>query len=207
MRRITVECDPGEIADIGGMKFVVLDVERHCGNYPDTMFLLALSGVGQSCFGSCNNYAESELRKAVGEWLERMEMLNKLQPHLIVRREIDLTTLNGYKGYGKLTVAAAPLTLDEARKYADIIPSANQMCWLATGWSGLDDSDCDGALAIESTGNWVHENCNRIGGVRPALKVSADIFVDMSKEKCLHDISTEDLLSEIHRRIESGEKE
>ena len=206
MKRIKAEYKPGDIVDIGGMKFVVLDVERGPDHYPSTLFILTLSGIGQSDFGSCNNYAESELRKSVGEWLERMEF-RCINSSLLVRREVDLTTLDGYKGYGKLTVAAAPLTLDEARKYSEIIPNANQMCWLATGWGGLETSDCDGVLAVESNGNWVHKSCVNIGGIRPALKVSEDIFSDIPQEKSLQYISTEDLLSEIHRRIESGEKE
>lgn len=205
MKRIKVECEPGEVIDIGGMKFVVLDVENGHDDCADTLFILALSGVGQSRFGLCNNYAESELRDAVGVWLERMELCC-IKPSLLVKREIDLTTLDGYKDYGKLTVAAAPLTLDEARKYSEIIPNANQMCWLATGWSGLDNSDCEGVLGVESNGLWKQSSCLHIGGIRPALKVSADIFADTPREKSLQDISTEDLLNEIHRRIECREE-
>ena len=47
------------------------DVERR-GSLPDSLFLLALESVGASEFGSSNNYAESDLKKAVDKWLEDM---------------------------------------------------------------------------------------------------------------------------------------
>ncbi len=63
--------EPGDIVTLAGTRFVVLDVERR-GSLPDSLFLLALESVGVSEFGSSNNYAESDLKKAVEKWLEDM---------------------------------------------------------------------------------------------------------------------------------------
>ena len=141
MKKYAVLHEPGDIVTLAGTRFVVLDVERR-GSLPDSLFLLALEPVGTSEFGSSNNYAESDLKKAVDKWLEDMDKRG-LDNAKLIPREIDLTTLDGSGCYGKLSVKAAPLTLDEAREYADIIPNAERWCWLATGWSGPSKSDGD----------------------------------------------------------------
>ena len=138
MKKYAVLHEPGDIVTLAGTRFVVLDVERR-GSLPDSLFLLALESVGESEFGSSNNYAESDLKKAVDKWLEDMGKKG-LDNAKLIPREIDLTTLDGSGCYGKLSVKAAPLTLDEARKYTDIIPNAERWCWLATGWSGRSSS-------------------------------------------------------------------
>lgn len=69
MKKYAVLHEPGDIVTLAGTRFVVLDVERR-GSLPDSLFLLALESVGASEFGSSNNYAESDLKKAVDKWLE-----------------------------------------------------------------------------------------------------------------------------------------
>lgn len=64
MKKYAVLHEPGDIVTLAGTRFVVLDVERR-GSLPDSLFLLALESVGASEFGSSNNYAESDLKKAV----------------------------------------------------------------------------------------------------------------------------------------------
>lgn len=72
MKKYAVLHEPGDIVTLSGTRFVTLDVERR-GSLPDSLFLLALESVGASEFGSSNNYAESDLKKAVDEWLEDMD--------------------------------------------------------------------------------------------------------------------------------------
>lgn len=191
--------DSGDIVTLAGTKFVVLDVERR-GSLPDSLFLLALESVGASEFGSSNNYAESDLKKAVDKWLEDMGKRG-LDNAKLIPREIDLTTLDGSGCYGKLSVKAAPLTLDEAREYADIIPNAERWCWLATGWSGPSKSDGDLALCVGSNGDWGSDYCSVSGGIRPALKVPSILFEDSEAGLDLSKVATDDLLREIRKRI------
>ena len=175
MKKYAVLHEPGDIVTLAGTRFVVLDVERR-GSLPDSLFLLALESVGASEFGSSNNYAESDLKKAVDKWLEDMGKRG-LDNAKLIPREIDLTTLDGSGCYGKLSVKAAPLTLDEARKYADIIPNAERWCWLATGWSGPSKSDGDLALYVNSNGGWNGSSCSSSCGIRPALILPSTLLV------------------------------
>ena len=199
MKKYAVLHEPGDIVTLAGTRFVVLDVERR-GGLPDSLFLLALESVGTSEFGSSNNYAESDLKKAVDKWLEDMGKRG-LDNAKLIPREIDLTTLDGSGCYGKLSVKAAPLTLDEAREYADIIPNAERWCWLATGWSGPSKSDGDLALYVNSNGDWYGYNCSNSYGIRPALKAPSILFEDSEAGLDLSKIPTDDLLQEIHRSL------
>lgn len=200
MKKYAVLHEPGDIVTLAGTRFVVLDVERR-GSLPDSLFLLALESVGTSEFGSYNNYAKSDLKKAVDKWLEDMGKRG-LDNAKLISREIDLTTLDGSGRYGKLSVKAAPLTLDEARKYADIIPNAKQWCWMATGWSSPSKSDGDFALCVYSNGDWYGlGGCSDSYGIRPALKVPSILFEDSEAGLDLSKIPTDDLLQEIHRRL------
>lgn len=201
MKRVKIDYEPGDIVTLVDNKFIVLDVERAAGYYPDTLFILALESVGASEFGRSNNYAESDLKKAVDKWLEDMGKRGLDNANLI-HREIDLTTLDGSCCYGKLSVKAAPLTLDEAREYAYIIPNAEQWCWLATGWSGPSKSDGDLALCVNSGSDWVVVRyCSESYGIRPALKAPSILFEGSEAGLDLSKVATDDLLREIRKRI------
>jgi hypothetical protein len=199
MKKYAVLHEPGDIVTLAGTRFVVLDVERR-GSLPDSLFLLALESVGASEFGSSNNYAESDLKKAVDKWLEDMGKRG-LDNAKLIPREIDLTTLDGSGCYGKLSVKAAPLTLDEAHKYADIIPNAERWCWLATGWSGPLKGNKDVALSVYADGDWSGSDCSFSGGIRPALKIPSDLLLDSADKPDLSEAPTDMLLEEIRRRV------
>ena len=82
-------------------------------------------------------------------------------------------------------------------------PNAERWCWLATGWSGPSKSDGDLALRVYSNGDWYNNNCSYSGGIRPALKVPSILFEDSEAGLDLSKIPTDDLLQEIHRRLET----
>jgi hypothetical protein len=74
-----------------------------------------------------SNYSYSNLKSKCIEWLRKKDIE-------VVSRKIDLTALNGYKYFAVPTLSEiAPLTLDEYRKYVDIInPIIKQNFWLST---------------------------------------------------------------------------
>lgn len=199
MKKYAVLHEPGDIVTLAGTEFVVLDVE-HRGTLPDSLFILAKNTVGSSNFGRFNDYEDSDLRMAVEEWLKGMEK-NGLDLDRIIPREIDLTTLDGCTLYGKLNVNAAPLTLDEARRYASRIPNADSWYWLATGWSGPSKSDGDLALYVLSNGDWNNRYCSSSRGIRPALKIPSDLLLDSADKPDLSEVPTDTLLEEIRRRV------
>lgn len=199
MKKYAVLHEPGDIVTLAGTEFVVLDVE-HRGTLPDSLFILAKNTVGSSNFGRFNDYEDSDLRMAVEEWLKGMEKKG-LDLDRIIPREIDLTTLDGCTLYGKLDVKAAPLTLDEARRYASRIPNADSWYWLATGWSGPLKGDKGSALYVNSNGGWYSYYCSDSYGIRPALKIPSDLLLDSADKPDLSEVPTDTLLEEIRRRV------
>lgn len=182
----------GEIIKIAGQNFAVLDVLEN-----GDLFILSEKCVGESEYGD-PNYANSDLRDAVCKWLGEFE--NKINnPKFIKPRTIDLTTLDGYTGYGSTEKKAAPLTLDEARKYAEYIPKCDTAYWLATVWGAPDHLGAANALYVNTSGNWYDGYCPSSRGVRPALVVNPKI-IDKSTVD-LSSVSTEDLMAELSKRI------
>ena len=96
---------------------------------------------------------------------------------------------------------AAPLTMDEARKYADIIPDCDDACWLATGWGGPGFGGAAHALCVYTDGYWLDDGCSGSYGIRPALVISS-LLLASKEEPDLSEASTEELLEELRRRIE-----
>lgn len=187
-----VSLNPGDIITLADVKFAVLDIID--GN----PFVVALTNQGSSRFGDSNNYANSTLRNVVENWLEDLD----IDTDLVMEREIDLTTLDGYKGYGKLKVKAAPLTMDEARKYAELIPDPDDWSWLATGWGAPEHFGSLYALGVRSNGYWYNASCSYSYGVRPALMLSSALLTSVEIKADLSDVSTDDLMAELKRRIE-----
>ncbi len=189
---------PGQIVTLAGIEFVILDDlwEREDGS--QMLFILALKSQGKSNFGDTNNYAKSKLRDAVGDWLDRL--LEKIDREYVLPRTIDLTTLDGHGKYGVLTTDAAPLTMEEARKYADIIPNCEDACWLATGWGGPEYFGSANALYVSSNGDWDGGGCSSSCGIRPALVISS-LLLASEDEPDLSEYSTDELLAEVRRRM------
>lgn len=201
MKKTAVSHKPGDIIEIAGKKFVVLDdlspfSEESEGH---DLLILSLESQGESRFGENNNYAESELRRRTAAWLDDL-LDHGVDPDLIRSRTIDLTTLDGHGEYGTLEVKAAPLTLDEARKYAKVIPNCDDACWLATGWGGPEYYGAALALLVSSSGYWNLNLCSDSYGIRPALVISS-FLLPSENEPDLSEVSTEDLLEEVRRRI------
>lgn len=209
MKKTAVSHKPGDIIEFAGSKFVVLDIldpssgvpEGHgyTDNGPD-LFILSLESQGESRFGDSNNYAESELRRQTAAWLDDL-LAHGVDPDLLRTRTLDLTTMDGHGKYGELTVKAAPLTIDEARKYADVIPNCDDACWLATGWGGPGYFGATLALLVYTNGYWNRSSCSLSYGIRPALVISS-LLLASKEEPYLSEASTEELLEELRRRIE-----
>lgn len=108
MKNTCISHKPGDIVQLAGIDFVVLEDRGPFNGEGENhdLFILALEGQGESRFGDTNNYAESDLKGQVEGWLYRLtEKMagdgRESDIDLIRTRTISLTTLDGYKVFGK----------------------------------------------------------------------------------------------------------
>lgn len=118
----------GEFTKVNGIDLLVLDEIN--GN----PFVIALDVDEESKFDSeSNDYRNSDLKNRIDQWFRNTGIK-------AIEREVDLTAMDGYKGYGVMRTKCAPLTFDEYRKYASIIkPHIKNWFWTVTPWGDPND--------------------------------------------------------------------
>lgn len=174
----------GETITVNGVKCLVLD------EIDGNPFVIALEVGIDFVFGNSNNYKESTLRKGAEAWLKKTGIK-------AIPRDVDLTAMDGYKGYGSLNTAVAPLTFDEYRKYNHILtPHIKNWFWLVTPWGSpeKDNWASDFVCYVYSDGSADSNFYFGSYGLAPA-------FILDKNEKSLSDFTNEELIAELNKRL------
>lgn len=174
----------GETITVNGVKCLVLD------EIDGNPFVIALEVGIDFVFGNSNNYKESTLRKGAEAWLKKTGIK-------AIPRDVDLTAMDGYKGYGSLNITVAPLTFDEHRKYNHILtPHIKDSFWLVTPW-GSPEKDNWASVAVcyvDSGGSASYYGYSSSNGLAPA-------FILDKNGKSLSDFTNEELIAELNKRL------
>ena len=174
----------GKTITVNGVKCLVLD------EIDGNPFVIALEVGIDFVFGNSNNYKESTLRKGAEAWLKKTGIK-------AIPRDVDLTAMDGYKGYGSLNTAVAPLTFDEYRKYNHILtPHIKNWFWLVTPWGSpeKDNWASNSVCFVYYDGSAGYNSCSRSAGLAPA-------FILDKNEKSLSDFTNEELIAELNKRL------
>lgn len=192
MKKPVLNIAPGQTVNYHGEPCLVLEHRK------DGTMLLHLDQMTHA-FGSSNNFAASSLRAHLnGPYLASLTDGN---PDEIITRTVDLTALNGSKEYGSCECKVAPLTIDELRKYHDILPLPERFEWSVTPWSTPKvDEDDTWVLGLSSYGNVYNYYCYYSYGSRPAFLVPSNLPVEVEGNP-LEQYSTRELAEEIFRRL------
>ena len=177
----------GETITVNGVKCLVLDEIN--GN----PFVIALEVEIYSVFGDSNNYKESGSRKTIESWFKNTGIKT-------IARDVDLTAMDGYKGYGTLNTTVAPLTFDEYRKYNHILtPHIKNSFWLVTPWGSpeKDNYYSDYVCYVGSDGSATYGYYNRSRGLAPAFILDKNQYFN----KSLNDFTNEELIAELNKRL------
>lgn len=177
----------GETITVNGVKCLVLDEIN--GN----PFVIALEVEIYSVFGDSNNYKESGLRKTIESWFKNTNIK-------AIARDVDLTAMDGYKGYGTLNTTVAPLTFDEYRKYNHILtPHIKNPFWLVTPWGSPEkDNWASNAVCIVRTdGSATYNGYYGSFGLAPAFILDKNQCFN----KSLSDFTNEELIAELNKRL------
>lgn len=174
----------GETITVNGVKCLVLD------EIDGNPFVIALEAGIDFVFGNSNNYKESTLRKGAEAWLKKTGIK-------AIPRDVDLTAMDGYKGYGSLNTAVAPLTFDEYRKYNHILtPHIKNWFWLVTPWGSpeKDNWASNSVCYVFGDGSATYYGYYYGGGLAPA-------FILDKNEKSFSDFTNEELIAELNKRL------
>lgn len=192
MKKPVLNIAPGQTVNYHGEPCLVLEHRK------DGTMLLHLDQMTHA-FGSSNNFAASSLRAHLnGPYLASLTDGN---PDEIITRTVDLTALNGSKEYGSCECKVAPLTIDELRKYHDILPLPERFEWSVTPWSTPKvDEDDTWVLGLSTYGNVRNYYCGYTRGSRPAFLVPSNLPVEVEGNP-LEQYSTRELAEEIFRRL------
>ena len=174
----------GETITVNGVKCLVLD------EIDGNPFVIALETDLESPFGNSNNYKKSDLRKGAEAWLKKTGIK-------AIPRDVDLTAMDGYKGYGSLNTAVAPLTFDEYRKYNHILtPHIKNWFWLVTPWGSpeKDNWASSHVCCVYTDGSANGNYYTNSYGLAPA-------FILDKNEKSLSDFTNEELIAELNKRL------
>lgn len=181
----------GDIIIVKGVKCVVLDEIN--GN----PFVIALDLDIESPFGNSNNYKKSELRKRVESWFKDTGIK-------AIARDVDLTAMDGYKGYGVLNTVVAPLTFDEYRKYNHILtPHIKNWFWLVTPWGSPEkDNWASGSVCIVNDDGSAIADYYGIS-YSSSNRLAPTFILDRNQcsNKSLSDFTNDELIAELNKRL------
>lgn len=192
MKKPVLNIAPGQTVNYHGEPCLVLEHRK------DGTMLLHLDQMTHA-FGSSNNFAASSLRAHLnGPYLASLTDGN---PDEIITRTVDLTALNGSKEYGSCECKVAPLTIDELRKYHDILPLPERFEWSVTPWSTpAVNEDDTWVMGLGSGGRIYSGGCGGSYGSRPAFLIPSNLPVEVEGNP-LEQYSTRELVEEIFRRL------
>ena len=192
MKKPVLNIAPGQTVNYHGEPCLVLEHRK------DGTMLLHLDQMTHA-FGSSNNFAASSLRAHLnGPYLASLTDGN---PDEIITRTVDLTALNGSKEYGSCECKVAPLTIDELRKYHDILPIPERFEWSVTPWSTpAVNEDDTWVMGLYSGGGIYRSGCAYARGSRPAFLIPSNLPVEVEGNP-LEQYSTRELAEEIFRRL------
>lgn len=192
MKKPVLNIAPGQTVNYHGEPCLVLEHRK------DGTMLLHLDQMTHA-FGSSNNFAASSLRSHLnGPYLVSLTDGN---PDEIITRTVDLTALNGSKEYGSCECKVAPLTIDELRKYHDILPVPERFEWSVTPWSThAVNEDDTWVMGLSSNGDVDGNGCSGSYGSRPAFLIPSNLPVEVEGNP-LEQYSTRELAEEIFRRL------
>lgn len=126
-------------------------------------------------FGLNNDWKESSLRKYLNKDFYE-NLVDEIGEDHVVTFERDLISLDGQKEYGKCEDKVSIISLDEYRKYRELIPNAEYWWWTLTPDSTKCNGDTSWIRIVSPSGGICNGDYNYDRGVRPFCIFSSAIF-------------------------------
>ena len=162
----------GDTFKVGEYEFIVLE-HLHNGQTVAIMKDLLIDEE----FGNNNNYNGSNVDKICNEFAQKLETL--IGAENLITHTVDLTSANGMTCYGKVERKVSLLTLENLRKYGNVLRKhpLEKWWWLSTAMGTEKWGTKDWCACVSPYGNVSNVNYNDCDGVRPFCIFSTNIFV------------------------------
>lgn len=173
----------GDVIIFHGHKYVILDV------FTNGYFILCLNANIKAPFHGWS-YKDSELQVTINKWADDCG-------GRVLCREIDLTTMDGYAGFGRMFVKASPLTFDEYRKYGRLIHAyvpRSKKFWTATNLT-IRVPQAEQKICTFSSSGLDYALRDDVCDVAPAF-----ILSNKSLLRPLSEYTDDELMAELERR-------
>lgn len=132
-------------------------------------------------FGTNNDWKESSIRKYLNkEFYEKL--VDEIGEDHVVTFERVLTSLDGQKEYGSCEDKVSIISLDEYRKYRELIPNEKYWWWTLTPDSTKCNNDTSWVCIVSPGGNFYYDDFDDSIGVRPFCILKSNIFVSKVEE-------------------------
>ena len=160
----------GDTFELAGFTWKILDITA------EGYMCLADRLTDKMMFDSTSN---DWLRSQLREYLNT-ELIEKIADEVgeenIVSFKRNLLSLDGQTEYGECEDKVSLLTLDEYRKYRNLIPNTDDWWWLVTPWSTSYNNYETATIVVLPSGCICAGGCSGSVSVRPVCIFSSSIF-------------------------------
>lgn len=159
----------GDTFELAGLTWKILDIPA------EGYMCLADRLTDKMMFDeTSNDWLRSRLREYLNTELIE-EIADEIGEENIVSFKRDLLSLDGQIEYGECEDKVSLLTVDEYRKYRNLIPNTDDWWWLVTPWS-TSYNNYETAIVVLPSGCICAGNCSGSVSVRPVCIFSSSIF-------------------------------
>ena len=170
-RKIPTGLSAGDTFKLAGLTWTILDITDK-----GYMCLADKLEDSMSFANKTNNWSDSGLREYLDNvFLEKIA--GEIGKENIIPFNRNLLSLDGQTEYGECEDIVSLLTVDEYRKYRELIPNVGYWWWTCTPWSTKSNSYEVETTVVSPSGRVSDFICDDCLGVRPFCILKSNIFV------------------------------
>lgn len=168
-KRLSADLTIGESFELAEINWKIIDITAEG-------YMCLADSIGNMEFDSGkNDWRTSDLRKYLNEeFLEKIE--SEIGAGNLIEFERNLLSLDGQTEYGTCDDKVSLLTVDEYRKYRNVIPNSDNWWWMITPWSTSCNGFNNSVAVVAPAGDFNYGYCDDGSGVRPFCIFSSEIF-------------------------------
>lgn len=160
----------GDTFELIGKQWKILDSNEN------GMLCLCMESLGDKTFDSeCNEWSSSNLRDYLNTEIYK-KICGEIGEENVIEFERNLMSLDGQTEYGTCKDSVSLISIDEYRKYRNMIPNFDEWWWTLSPYSTKCNEDSSWVAVVLPGGFIISWYFNYSIGVRPVCIFSSTIF-------------------------------